>query len=107
MSEFTCRGNTHGSISIQETHPAEAVGLNDEGAFAETVCAAQQLVLAPVVGEGRHPAVVDPEADLVGMQGWAFQEVRDGGLLPSHECIVKAAHVSSTTVFQKFRPSAG
>lgn len=110
--------------AFQQARPAKAVGLDDEGEFAEKMGAAQ-LMPAPVVGEVTRPAVVDqdagvarndadlvdrlpaalpvqdlqgqgpvgedvepfrpavdPEAGLVGMQGRAFQEVRDGGLLP-------------------------
>ena len=109
---------------LHQARPAEAVGLDDKGEFAQKVRAAQ-LMLALVTGEVRRPAVVDqragvarddadlvdrlpsalamqelqgqgsvgddmeplglavdPEAGLVGMQGRAFQEMRDGGLLP-------------------------
>ncbi len=44
----------------------------------------QELQGQGAVGDDMEPPgpAVDPEAGLVGMQGRAFQEMRDGGLLP-------------------------
>ena len=58
--------------------------------------AVQALQRQGSVGEDVEPLrpAVDPEAGLVGVQGRAFQEPRDGGLLPRSERVVKAPDVA-------------